>query len=162
MDCWDGLYCSSFLARAHGEAEVVADAILLRQERGDQGTFGRLIARGLGLFSGELPWRENASSISCVPAGTYRAMVTYSPRFGRGLYLVDAVPARSGIRVHPANLMGDRSKGFACQLNGCIALGERLGWIDRQKAVLLSQPAVRRLEEYFRRRPFILEIRDPQ
>jgi hypothetical protein len=43
----------------------------------------------IGLFSGELPWRDNAPSISCVPAGTYRAIFTNSPRFGRALYLLD-------------------------------------------------------------------------
>lgn len=55
--------------------------------------------------------------------------------------------------------MGDAGKGLKCQLNGCIAIGERLGWIAGQKAVLLSAPAVRRLEEAFGGRPFSLEIR---
>jgi len=58
--------------------------------------------------------------------------------------------------------MGDASLGLKCQLNGCIALGERLGYLDGQKALLLSQPAVRRMEEYFRGGPFLLEIRDPE
>lgn len=62
------------------------------------------------------------------------------------------VPARSGIRIHPANL--------ARQLNGCVALGEKLGWMDGQKAVLLSAPAVRRVEEYFRGLPFTMEVLD--
>lgn len=97
--------------------------------------------------------------MSCVPAGTYRCIFTNSPRFGRCLYLVGPVLARSGIRIHPANLMGDSSKGFHCQLNGCIALGEKLGWMDGQKAVLLSVPAVRELEEHFNGRAFTLEIR---
>ena len=56
--------------------------------------------------------------------------------------------------------MGDSKKGFRSQLHGCIALGERLGWIAGQKAVLLSQPAVRRLEAYFKGKPFMLEIRN--
>lgn len=140
----------------------MSDAILQRSESGDQGTFGRFLARGLALFSGELPWRGNAPSVSCVPAGTYRCVLTYSPRFGRALYLVAPVPARAGIRVHAANLMGDAALGFKCQLNGCIALGERLGWMDGQKAVLLSQPALRRLESFFGGRSFQLEIRDPE
>lgn len=137
----------------------MSDAILQRFESTDQGTFGKLVARGLALFSGELPWRDNASSISCVPAGTYRAIFTHSPRFGRHLYLLDRVPARGGIRIHPANLMGDSQKGFKCQLNGCIALGLRLGYIDHQKAVLLSAPAVRHLETAMRGNLFTLEIR---
>lgn len=138
------------------------DAILQRLDQSDQGTFGHFVTRGLALFSGELPWRDNAASISRIPAGTYRAAVTYSPRFGRGLYLLAPTDPRVGIRVHPANFAGDSSKGLKCQLNGCIALGERLGSMDGQKAVLLSQPAVRRLEKHFGSRPFILEIRDPQ
>lgn len=138
------------------------NALLTREDQSDQGTFGRLTCEALTLFTGELPWRENASSVSCIPAGTYNAVVTYSPRFGRGLYLVGAVPSRTGIRIHPANFVGDASKGFHCQLNGCIAVGEKLGWMDKQKVVLLSQPALRRLESVCRRRPFQLEIRDPQ
>jgi hypothetical protein len=138
----------------------MSDATLERLETGDQGTFGRLVAGPLVFFAGELPWRGNAPSISCVPAGTYRCVFTHSPRFGRRLYLVDRVPARAGVRVHPANLMGDAGLGFRSQLNGCIALGERLGWMAGQKAVLLSAPAVRRLESFFGGRPFQLEIRD--
>lgn len=136
----------------------MSDAVLQRFETGDQGTFGRLIAKGISFFTGELPWRNNAPSISCVPPGTYRCVFTHSPRFGRSLYLLAPTDPRSGIRVHPANLMGDASRGLKCQLNGCIALGEKLGWIAGQKAVLLSAPAVRRLEEAFGGKPFTLEI----
>ena len=137
----------------------MSDAVIQRIDSSDQGTFGRFIAGGLGLFSGELPWRDNAPSISCIPAGTYLSVFTHSPRFGRHLYLVGAVRARSGIRLHSANLMGDAAKGFRSQLNGCIALGERLGWIDGQKALILSAPAIRRLEAHFAGKPFTLEIR---
>ena len=66
---------------------------------------------------------------------------------------------RTGIRKHPANFMGDAALGLRSQLNGCIALGERLGWMDGQKALLLSAPAVRRFESHMSHRPFLLEIR---
>ena len=135
----------------------MSDATLTRLESTDEGTFGRFVAGGLGLVSGELPWRENAPSISCIPTGTYRCVFTPSARFGRNLYLVDSVPDRAGIRFHPANLMGAAPR--KCQLNGCIALGEKLGWIDGQKAVLLSAPAIRRFEQFFAGRTFTLEIR---
>lgn len=55
--------------------------------------------------------------------------------------------------------MGDVALEKKCQLNGCVALGERLGWLEGQKALLLSAPAVRRLEMFFGRKPFTLEIR---
>lgn len=132
--------------------------VLERHEQSDHGTFGRIVTGDLVLFTGELPWRENAPNISCIPEGYYRAAFTHSPRFGRGLYLVSPVLQRTGIRIHPANLMGDASLGFKCQLNGCIALGEKLGWIEDQKAVLLSASAVRKFETYMGHRPFELEV----
>lgn len=76
------------------------------------------------------------------------------------MYLVDGVRARAGIRFHAANLAGDVNKGYKAQLNGCLALGERLGHIEGQKALLLSAPAMRRMERYFAGRPFTLEIRE--
>lgn len=137
----------------------MSDAILQRFESSDQGTFGHFLAGPIQLYSGELPWRDNAASISCLPPGIVHCFFTHSPRFGRSLYLLAPTDPRIGIRIHPANLMGDALKGLKCQLNGCVALGEKLGWIDRQKAVLVSASAVRRVEEYFGGRPFQLEIR---
>lgn len=133
-------------------------ALLLRHDSGDQGTFGSIQVPGLRLYTGELPWRNNAPSVSCIPPGLYRCAWTMSPRFRRMMYLVAEVVARAGIRKHPANLMGDVALGFRAQLNGCIALGERLGWIEGQKALLLSAPAVRRFEARMRWQPFELEV----
>lgn len=135
-------------------------ALLQRFESGNQGTFGRILCPGgLELFTGELPWRNNAASISCLPPGKYLTGMTWSPRFKRQMYLLNGTTPRAGIRAHSANFMGDKSLGFKTQLNGCIALGERLGVMDGQKALLLSAPAVRRFEAYMNRAPFILEIR---
>lgn len=131
---------------------------IYRVSTSDQGTFGRLILPGLTLFTGELPDRDNAPGLSCIPPGTRPCQLTYSPRFGKNLYLVGPVPGRSGIRKHAANFMGDVTKGLKAQLNGCIALGERLGWIGGQKAVLLSQPAMRRFHNFMGGRPFLLEV----
>lgn len=139
---------------------MTPDAILQRMEEGDQGTFGRFVAQSLNLYSGELPDRENRPQVSRIIPGTYQAISTYSPKFGRHLYLIGPVTGRLGIRVHSANLMGDIEKGYRSQLNGCISFGERLGWIEGQKALLLSAPAVRRFESFFAHKPFTLEIRD--
>jgi hypothetical protein len=134
-------------------------ATLTRLEAGDQGTFGRLsLPDGRAWFSGELPDRDNAPNVSCIPAGLYRCLWTWSPAFKRFMYLVDRVPGRSGVRIHSANYMGDRSKGHRCHLNGCIALGQRLGHIEGQKALILSTPAVFALEAGTGRQSFELEI----
>ena len=135
-------------------------AVLERLESSDQGTFGRITFGSTTLFTGELPEKGNASNASCIPAGKYKCVWTYSPAFKRRMYLVDSVPRRAGIRIHSANFMGDRSCGLKCQLYGCIALGERLGVMDGQKAVLLSACAVRKLEAAMGRQPFELEIVD--
>jgi hypothetical protein len=136
-----------------------ADAVIERFDRGDEGTFGRMWARGLSLFSGELSWRDNQPSVSCLPPGFFRAVWTWSPRFKRMMYLLLDTEPRAGIRKHAANMMGDAAMGYRCQLNGCIALGEKLGWLEGQKALLLSAPAVRRFEGHMGHAPFVLEIR---
>lgn len=74
------------------------------------------------------------------------------------MYIVCGVPDRVGIRIHSANLMGDAKCGMRCQLNGCIALGEGLGLIEGQKALLLSKPAIRKFEFYMAKRDFTLEV----
>jgi len=50
-----------------------------------------------------------------IPAGRYRVLITYSPRFHRRLPLIAEVPGRDGIRIHPANVQ--------IELDGCIAVG---------------------------------------
>lgn len=134
-------------------------AIIDRLDFGDQGTFGRFSAGGFTAFTGELPWRDNRSNVSCIPPGLYECRWTMSPRFRRHMYLLLETEPRAGIRKHSANLMGDVTMGYRAQLNGCIALGERLGWLDRQKALLLSAPAMRRFEAMMAGKPFTLEIR---
>lgn len=143
-----------------------ADAVLERHDLSDEGWFGRIWARGLSLFTGELPWRDNAPNVSSIPPApdaepiVYRCAWTWSPRFRRAMYLLVGTAPRAGVRKHSANLMGDVALGFRAQLNGCIALGEKLGWIDGQKALLLSAPAVRRFESHMGHAPFTLEIRN--
>lgn len=135
---------------------------LRRLESSDEGTVGLLTAPGFRGFTLELPWRANAPRVSCIPAGTYRAAVVQSPKFGR-VYMLHGVPGRSAILIHPANLAGDRSLGFDTQLEGCIALGERFGALRNaagrlQRAVLVSRPAVRNFMAATGGQPILLEI----
>ncbi len=134
--------------------------ILERLETSDQGTFGRIQIGDQTFFTGELPDRNNESNISCIPVGTYHCKWTYSYHFKKEMYLVDAVPERAGIRIHAANFMGAKDLRYRCQLNGCIALGERVAEMAGQKALIVSAPAVRRFEELLNKKPFILEIID--
>jgi hypothetical protein len=104
-------------------------AILTRSaESTDEGTFGDLqVNDGLRLSvwkTGELPDRGNAPGLSCIPLGTYLCKKLYSPAHKRDVYHVMAVPGRTDVELHPANVMGDKEKGFQSQLLGCIALGK--------------------------------------
>ena len=137
---------------------MAPDVILTRHDSTDEGTFGRVVAGDLVLYSAELPWRDNAAGVSCIPEGIYRVRWTLSPRLRRRTYEICQVSGRAGIRVHAANYAGDTARGYRAQVQGCLALGERLGWLDGQKAMLISGPAVRRFESYMGHRPFLLEI----
>lgn len=64
----------------------------------------------------ELPWLNNKSRTSCIPAGKYKAIKHVSPKFGNCLW-IKSVPNRSEILIHPAN--------YVQQLLGCIALGNK-------------------------------------
>jgi hypothetical protein len=138
---------------------VTERVILTRIESSDQGTFGKIAFGGITLFTGELPWLENAANVSSIPTGIYPCRPTFSPRFKRQMILVDGVPDRTGVRIHSANFMG-RAPAWRAQLNGCIAIGERLGVMDGQKALLLSAPAVRRFEAAMGESVFELEVRN--
>jgi hypothetical protein len=73
-------------------------------------------------------------------------------------YWIKDVPMRSFCLIHPANLAGDVNKGFRTQLEGCLALGYSLGWLDGQKAVLRSRVAVTDFMNVMNREPFLLRV----
>lgn len=130
--------------------------VLKRLETSNQGTFGVLeISTDNNVFfmyTLELPWVNNLPNISCIPTGKYRGMWEISPRFKRFMYGLKNVPGRAGVRIHSANL--------ASQLNGCIALGLKLGQIEGKKAILLSSTAVRQFEKLMNKQEFELEIKE--
>lgn len=134
--------------------------VLQRLETSDEGTFGKITVGDQTWHTGELPWRDNAAMISCIPPGTYPVVMAPSHRFGRDLYRLSDVPDRTAILIHPANFCGDRLCSLESELNGCIALGMTFGTLRGQKAVLASRKAVAQFEAALNREPFELEIRD--
>ena len=113
--------------------------ILSRFESTEQGTFGRL---------GK--WFTVERTEMLLAAGTYKVAWMWSPRLRRRTYRLLGTAPRTGILIHQANL--------ASQLLGCIALGEKIGWMDGIKCVLVSRPAIRKFEESVARKPFELEV----
>lgn len=61
----------------------------------------------------ELPWRDNQSNISCVPAGLYKIKQVYSAKLKRRVFTLLDVEKRLGIHIHAANKASD--------IQGCIA-----------------------------------------
>ena len=70
----------------------------------------------------ERGWLDNKSNISCVPKGTYTVVLEYSNHFKKELWELKGVPGRSECKFHEAN--------YWYQLQGCIALGQRLLDLD--------------------------------
>lgn len=72
-------------------------------------------------FTLELPWLNNITNISCIPAGTYKYKFRNSPSNGRVLELQD-VEGRTYIQIHAGN--------FTRQILGCILVGESITFLD--------------------------------
>lgn len=85
----------------------------IKHEDGSVDYVGKTLERG---------WRDNKSSVSCVPAGVYSLKLEHSPRFKERLWELYGIPNRSECKFHAAN--------YWRQLNGCIALGNKHVDID--------------------------------
>jgi hypothetical protein len=138
---------------------------LQRARSTDQGTAGMLLREdGSRLaWTMELPWRENRQRVSSIPPGLpppgeYVCRMRRSPHFGP-VYEITSVPGRSSVLIHTGNWGGDVTKGYRSHVLGCVVLGLEHGRREGQLAVMVSRPAVTRLEREMRREPFTLEVR---
>lgn len=61
-------------------------------------------------------------------------------------YHLENIPGRTDVEIHAANFMGDKSLGFKCELQGCIAPGKNLGRINGQRAIISSKSGLLDLE----------------
>lgn len=80
----------------------------------------------------EDPWHLNERNISCIPEGRYKIKLNNSPRFGK-TYILEDVPERSYILIHPGNTPKDT--------HGCILVGLQYGELNDMPAVLASRSA---------------------
>ena len=139
-------------------------AVLKRVTTGDQGTKGFLhVSRGesqITLCVMELPWRNNAKSISCIPAGTYKCFPYASDKIRKG-YEITNVQGRSGIVIHSGNWAGDKKKGWKSDSSGCRLVGLSFGHLDNQEAVLYSKKALGMLFKFTEGANLNLTIENP-
>lgn len=127
-----------------------------RTQSDDKQTLGTLEAYNNGAKltckTLELGWKDNAKNISCIPKGEYKVVWNYSPKFKTNTYEIQAVPNRTGIRIHPAN--------YFRQLNGCIALGDKLVDIDGDGKldVANSKATLKLFENFMGKKEFTMKI----
>jgi hypothetical protein len=129
--------------------------VLQRLLSDEQGTLGKL----LSFWTLELPWEDNATGQSCIPAGTYKVVWSLSPRLKKYTYEILGVPKRAGIRIHGGNYAGNEPDFISHSL-GCPLLGMKTGTMKGQRAVMASQIAVQRFITAMNKETFLLEIRD--
>lgn len=116
---------------------------LTRLETSEKGTFGKLIVDGrVMLHTCELPWKDNQRKISCIPAGTYKAVLRNSAKYNDHWHLQD-VPNRSMILIHHGNTIKD--------IEGCILVGLGRGEINGLPAVTSSRRAMELMRQVFPR-----------
>lgn len=100
------------------------------------GTFGVLrINKVLFCNTLEPPNKENKVNESSIPTGQYFCQMMRSPKFGE-TFEVTKVPGRSHILFHKGNVVEHTS--------GCIILGEHIGKLRTDRAVLNSGATFKR------------------
>lgn len=118
--------------------------VLERFNYAPEGTFGRIRAGVLELYTVEQPWNGNKTGESCIPEGVYDLCQRISPvvkrssggDFTSGWEVLD-VPERSLIMIHPAN--------WPYELQGCIAPGLDYMILSGKQGVSSSRKAFARL-----------------
>ena len=131
---------------------------IVRDAPSPLGTFGVLsvVDSGFSCYSGELNWHDNKTGISCIPVGIYKCVIGDSPKFGK-VYGVLKVPGRTEILLHYGNFCADDGVGKR-DIEGCVLLGNAIGEIAKQKALLSSKDALMRFHAEMEGEPFELSI----
>ncbi|WP_342150220.1 DUF5675 family protein [Methylorubrum sp. SB2] len=118
------------------------------QRHGEVGnaTLGTLTACGVATILPQIHtledrWRENAKGVSCIPAGTYRAVphgwkTTEAVKFKKVWRLLD-VPKRDAILIHAGNSDADTE---GCILVGMKKAGDRI--VESVKALDLLRQSI--------------------
>jgi hypothetical protein len=137
---------------------MLKKVLISRISGNDKQTLGILTSQTFTCKTLELPDKNNARRVSCIPVGVYICRYTRSPLFSKKAgkdvytYAIEKVPNRAGIRIHSAN--------YARQLLGCVALGSAHKDldVDGQLDVIHSGDTMRKFEEFMNKEDFELTI----
>lgn len=116
----------------------MSSTITLERAYTDSATIGKMyMPSGIIFDTIELPWAHNEPEVSCIPEGSYTLNKRSSGivnRTSRGKYTagweVANVEGRTYIMIHIGNTVSN--------FQGCIGIGEGLGVIDGNWAILQS------------------------
>jgi hypothetical protein len=97
---------------------------MIKIKRGyfDDCVIGRLECGTFHCFTLELPDKDNARNISCIPEGTYKAFKRNSPKNGAVIELI-GVKNRTNIQIHVGN--------YTSQIEGCILVGKSITYMNK-------------------------------
>lgn len=115
---------------SHEENQTLGYGIVFNDSNGVQYTFSTL----------ELPWKENARRISCIPVGEYKVVKRWSEKYKNHFHVLD-VPNRSYILLHSGN--------YNRHTLGCILCGKSHLDIngDGERDLTSSKPTMKKLNE---------------
>lgn len=120
---------------------------LIRISKSPFSTRGVFVFNGIPLcYTLELPWNENAQSISCIPEGAYDVHKSTSQKFGQ-VFRFAYVRGRSGILIHSGNTIRDTTgcilPGLDANSNGVLssklALNRLLNTLPENFKLLISE-----------------------
>lgn len=94
----------------------------------------------------ELPWKDNAHKVSCIPDGRYNVIRYPSPKRGYDVPMLVGVKGRDSIEIHIGNTVEDT--------DGCILVGMQYG----VRGIEQSVRAFNMLKEMLGDEPFILTV----
>lgn len=103
------------------------------------GTFGLLVLDNKPLcVTCEDPWNDNQNNISCVPEGTYQCVAHNGAKY-KNVWRLENVPGREAVLIHNGNTISNTE--------GCILVGEKLGYLAGRQAILNSVVTLNKLRE---------------
>lgn len=125
---------SAALAQNEFDVTIVRTSYNSGSITGELFVNGKFVAHTL-----ELPWRNNESYVSSIPAGKYKAHLRYDKKDQWRVQL-DGVPGgRTGVQIHIGN--------YPSQIEGCVLVGDEV-YNDNNK-VEKSASAYNRLKAEF-------------
>lgn len=133
---------------------------VIRLYSSDQGTQGVLYIKDTPFcLTLELPWNDNIKKFSCIPIGYYKCVPWRFHGIRKAFHLLN-VPHRNSVLIHSGNFAGDVRKGYKSNVEGCILVGSKIGYLGNQLAVLCSRPTLHKLVNILEWNPFYLFIDD--